>query len=139
MSDSILFAIVLIFFLVVSAKRRSNLPPKQEPPQQRHGKEGGVELSIPTRVETAVNRTYEVGQGVYMFSGCYMNKGKVVRVTPSGVDVQTGVMQNDGTWNAHELLHFDNNGRSYVTELPPSYDPKAHPASPWGWEGQWHV
>jgi hypothetical protein len=135
MSDSILFAIVLIFFLVVSAKRRSNLPPKQEPPQQGHGKEGGVKLSIPTRVETAVNRTYEVGQGVYMFSGCYMNKGKVVKVTPSGVDVQTGVMQNDGTWNAHELLHFDNNGRSYVTELPPSYDPKAHPASPWGWKG----
>jgi hypothetical protein len=41
-----------------------------------------------------------VGQDVYMFSGCYTLTGKVVKVTPSGVDVQTGVMQNDGAWNA---------------------------------------
>jgi hypothetical protein len=33
-----------------------------------------------------------------------------VKVTPSGVEVQTGVMQTDGTWNAHELLHFDSEG-----------------------------
>jgi hypothetical protein len=66
-----------------------------------------------------------VGQDVYMSSGCYWNEGKVVKVTPSGVDVQT----------AHELLHFDANGRSYVTELPPSYDSTAHPMSPWRWGG----
>lgn len=80
-------------------------------------------------------KTWVVGQDVYMFSGCYGNKGKVVKVTPSGADVQTGVMQNDGTWNAHELLHFDNNGRSYVTELPSSYDSTANPLSPWRWNG----
>jgi hypothetical protein len=28
-----------------------------------------------------------------------------------------------------------NNGRSYVTELPSSYDSTAHPLSPWGWDG----
>jgi|HubBroStandDraft_1064217.scaffolds.fasta_scaffold145072_2 hypothetical protein len=80
-------------------------------------------------------KTLVVGQDVYMFSGCYVNKGKVVEVTPSGAGVQTGVMQNDGAWNAHELLHFDNNGRSYVRELPSSFDSAAHPLSPWGWNG----
>jgi hypothetical protein len=70
-------------------------------------------------------KTLVVGQDVYMFSGCYVDQGKVVRVTPSGVDVQT----------SDELLHFDNNGRSYVTELPPSYDSTAHGLSPWGWKG----
>jgi hypothetical protein len=80
-------------------------------------------------------KTLVVGQEVYMFSGCYTQTGWVVKVTPSGVDVQTGVMQNDGTWNSHEVVHFDNNGRSYVTELPSSYDSKAHPLSPWGWDG----
>jgi hypothetical protein len=56
-------------------------------------------------------KTLVVGQDVRMFSGVYSRKGKVVKVTPSGVDVQTGVMQNDGTWNAHELFHFDNSGK----------------------------
>ena len=51
-----------------------------------------------------------VGQKVRMTSGCYGCEGKVVDISPSGVvEVQTGVMQNDGAWNAHELLHFDNN------------------------------
>jgi len=66
-----------------------------------------------------------VGQDVSMFSGCYRTGGKVVKVTPSGVDVQT----------SGELLHFDDNGRSYVTELPSSYRSTAHPLSPWGWDG----
>jgi hypothetical protein len=79
--------------------------------------------------------TLVVGQKVDLVSGCYGLGGIVAKVTPSGVDVQTGVMQNDGAWNAHELLHFDNNGRSYVTELPSSYDSTAHPLSPWGWKG----
>lgn len=52
-----------------------------------------------------------VGQEVCMRSGCYTRKGWVVRVAPSGVEVQTGVMQNDGTWNAHELEHFDSDGK----------------------------
>jgi hypothetical protein len=48
-------------------------------------------------------KTLVVGQDVYMFSsGIYLNKGKVVKATPSGVDVQT-----DG----QELLRFDNNGK----------------------------
>jgi hypothetical protein len=70
-------------------------------------------------------KTLVVGQDVYMISGCYGNKGKVVKLTRRGVDVQTDT----------ELLHFDNNGRSYVTELPASYDSTAHPLSPWGWNG----
>jgi hypothetical protein len=73
-----------------------------------------------------------VGQDVYMFSGCYWNKGKVVKVTPSGVDVQT---VSEITQTDNELLHFDANGCSYVTELPPSYSSTAHPLSPWGWKG----
>jgi len=73
-----------------------------------------------------------VGQDVYMSSGCYWNEGKVVKVTPSGVDVQA---VDERLYSNEQLLHFDANGRSYVTELPPSYDPKAHPASPWGWKG----
>jgi GGDEF domain-containing protein len=47
-------------------------------------------------------------------------EGKVVDISPSGVvEVQTGVMQNDGTWNAHErlhFLHFDNNGNGRDAE-----------------------
>ena len=81
-------------------------------------------------------KTLVVGQDVYMLSGVYGNKGKVVKVTPSGVDVQT----------TDELLHFDNNGRSYVTELPSSYNPSSHPFSPWRWDGNgtyecgpWHL
>lgn len=77
-------------------------------------------------------KTLVVGQKVYMSSGIYYCEGVVVKVTPSGVDVQT----DDGTWNApHELLHFDDKGRSYITELRSSYDSTAHPLSPWGWDG----
>jgi hypothetical protein len=56
-------------------------------------------------------KTLVVGQNVRIESGIYGREGKVVRITPSGAEVQTGVMQNDGTWNAHELLRFDNEGR----------------------------
>jgi hypothetical protein len=34
-------------------------------------------------------KTLVVGQDVYMFSGCYVTTGRVIKVTPSGVDVQT--------------------------------------------------
>jgi hypothetical protein len=61
-----------------------------------------------------------VGQKVRMTSGCYGCEGRVVDISPSGiVEVQTGVMQNDGTWNADErlhLLHFDNNGKGRDAE-----------------------
>ena len=70
-------------------------------------------------------KTLVVDQEVHMVSGCYSCKGKVVKVTPSGVDVQT----------SQELLRFDKDGRSYVVELPSSYDSTAHPMSPWGWDG----
>ena len=76
-------------------------------------------------------KTLVVGQKVLLESGVYCNAGTVVKVTPKGVDVQTSLLDLP----EDELLHFDNEGRSFVTELPPSYDPKAHPASPWGWKG----
>src|SRR5260370_37066198 len=80
-------------------------------------------------------KTLVVGQDVFMESGCYGCYGRVVKVTPSGVDVQTPEIVG-GLPSIHaELLHFDNNGRSYVTELPSSYDSTAHPLSPWGWNG----
>jgi len=87
-------------------------------------------------------KTLVVGQKVLLESGVYCNAGTVVKVTPEGVDVQTSLLDLP----EDELLHFDNEGRSFVTELPPSYDPKAHPASPWGWKGNgtyecgpWHI
>ncbi len=63
-------------------------------------------------------KTLVVGQDVRLVTRLTYTKGKVVKVTPSGVDVQTGVMQHNGTWNAHELFHFDNSGKS----LDPSDD-----------------
>ncbi len=87
-------------------------------------------------------KTLVVGQKVLLESGVYCNAGTVVKVTPKGVDVQTSLLDLP----EDELLHFDNEGRSFVTELPPSYDPKAHPVSPWGWKGNgtyecgpWHI
>lgn len=85
----------------------------------------GHVLSGSVTIGKVNTKTLVVGQDVYMFSGVYGNTGKVVKVTPLGVDVQT----------ADEVLHFDTNGRSYVTELQPSYDPTAHPLSPWRWDG----
>ena len=83
-----------------------------------------------------------VGQYVRMVSGCYGSVGKVVKVTPLGVDVLIPVdktFKNSpldvGVHIAEELVHFDKNGCSYVTELPSFYDPKAHPQSPWRWDG----
>jgi hypothetical protein len=72
-----------------------------------------------------------VGQKVLLESGVYCNAGTVVKATPNGVDVQTSLLHD----LQHELLHFDKNGCSFVTELPPSYDSKAHPFSPWRWNG----
>ena len=77
-------------------------------------------------------KTLVVGQDVCMRSGPqYGTWGKVVKVTPSG---QVDVLCNEELFTGN-LLHFDANGRSYVTELPSFYDPTAHPSSPWGWNG----
>jgi hypothetical protein len=47
----------------------------------------------------------KVGQRVYMINGPYINRGKVVKITPSGVEVQTfRYGQPD------ELFRFDNEG-----------------------------
>jgi hypothetical protein len=49
-------------------------------------------------------KTLVVGQDVSIRSGCYGGKGKVVRVTTSGVDVQTD-------WIGGGLFRFDNDGK----------------------------
>jgi len=66
-------------------------------------------------------KTLVVGQDVYMFSGVYWINGKVVKVTPSGVDVQGGLgySKEDA---AEQILHFDKDGRSYLTESELSDD-----------------
>jgi hypothetical protein len=48
-------------------------------------------------------KTLVVGQDVYIESGVYGCKGKVVKVTPSGVNVQTDKVG---------LLRFDNEGKT---------------------------
>jgi preprotein translocase subunit YajC len=91
-------------------------------------------------------KTLVVGQEVYMSSGIYCCEGKVVKVTPNGVEVQVsrdhreehvsiGGVELLPRPSYDELLHFDENRRSYVTELPSSYDGTAHPLSPWRWDG----
>jgi hypothetical protein len=47
-------------------------------------------------------KTLVVGQDVYMFSGCYVTTGRVIKVTPSGVDVQT----------TDEIWRFDTDGKA---------------------------
>lgn len=113
---------------------------------------GPYEFSGNVRGGKVDTKTLVVGQDLRMVSGCYMNRGKVVEVTPSGVDVEitvrTPTPKSIASWRAgkitsgemktddqKQVLHFDTNGRSYVTELPPSYDPSAHPMSPWRWDG----
>jgi hypothetical protein len=118
----VLLALVLIVRFCVKSLRLDY--PKPPEPSERNFDSGGP-VSFDNGGPVTNTETLVVGQDVYMVSGCYWNEGKVVKVTPSGVDVQT----------AHELLHFDANGRSYVTELPPSYDSTAHPMSPWRWGG----
>ena len=74
-----------------------------------------------------------VGQDVSMVSGIYGCKGKVIKVTPEGVEVMATAQSH--LTMIGDLLQFDNKGRSYVTKLPSSYDSTAHPLSPWGWDG----
>ena len=70
-----------------------------------------------------------VGQDVYMVNSRFCRKGKVVKVTPSYVDVQMGVMQVDGTWNAHELFRFGRTGERYER-----YESEGTPEDQGTWE-----
>lgn len=55
------------------------------------------------RLENKMNTsTLVVGQEVEMCSGCYFDKGKVIKVTLSGVEVET---------RGQEVFRFDANGR----------------------------
>jgi hypothetical protein len=80
-------------------------------------------------------KTLVVGQDVYLYSGCYWIQGKVVKVTPSGVDVQGGLgySKEDA---AEQILHFDKDGRSYLTESPDSQDWKINGTYECG---PWHI
>jgi hypothetical protein len=62
--------------------------------------------------------TLMVGQDVVAGDGLVGRKGKVVEVTSSGVVVQFGVMQNDGTWNPHERKRFDSDGKACDNDDP---------------------
>jgi hypothetical protein len=50
-----------------------------------------------------------VGQEVYMFSEVYTCTGKVIKVTPEGVEVRATVQSN--LTRVGDLLHFDNSGK----------------------------
>jgi hypothetical protein len=53
-------------------------------------------------------KTLKVGQDVHMFGGhIYDYRGKVVKITPDGVDVADGY---------GEIYHFDTNGKEYYRE-----------------------
>jgi len=119
----VLLALVLIVRFCVKSLRLDY--PKPPEPSERNFDDIVGPVSFDGGGPVVDTTKLVVGQDVYMDSGCYSNEGKVVKVTPEGVDVQTD----------NELVHFDANGRSYVTELPPSYRSTAHPASPWRWDG----
>jgi hypothetical protein len=53
-------------------------------------------------------KTLVVGQDVFIISGCYGDKGKVVEVGPSGVNV---LIPRRLPLEREELLRFDNNGK----------------------------
>jgi hypothetical protein len=64
--------------------------------------------------EVMDTKTLVVGQDVYMLSGVYICWGKVVKITPSGVDVQT---------DDQGLLRFNSRGEGY--------DKGTHECGPW--------
>jgi hypothetical protein len=67
-------------------------------------------------------KTLVVGQDVYMFSEVYTCKGKVIKVTPEGVEVRATVQSN--LTLAGDLLHFDSNGKGHDEE-------GTHECGPW--------
>jgi hypothetical protein len=64
--------------------------------------------------EVMDTKTLVVGQDVYMLSGVYICKGKVTKITPSSVDVQT---------TSEGLLRFDSRGKGC--------DDGTHECGPW--------
>jgi hypothetical protein len=61
-------------------------------------------------------KTLRVGDCVQFRSGIYWGSGRVTKVRPDGVDVESGVQQLDGTWNACEVEHFHSDGRGWMGE-----------------------
>jgi hypothetical protein len=66
-------------------------------------------------------KTLVVGQDVHIVSGPYLWRGKVVKATPEGVEVQTReeVLPSNGLnlrCGKEQLLHFDNNGKGRDAE-----------------------
>jgi hypothetical protein len=57
-------------------------------------------------------KTLLVGQEVCMVSGVYLKKGKVVKVTPSGVEVQLALAEGPIRSEGNELIRFDTNGKA---------------------------
>jgi hypothetical protein len=78
----------------------------QEPMANRYNPIKGSAVAASVSPEFLKKAEWVVGQRVRMTSGCYGCEGTVVDVSPSGVvEVQT-----EDNLNAHQLLHFDNNG-----------------------------
>ena len=57
-------------------------------------------------------KTLVVGQDVYVVSGWYLKKGKVVKVTPSGVEVELALIEGPIRPEGPELIRFDTNGKA---------------------------
>ncbi len=74
-------------------------------------------------------KSLKLGQTVYMIIDCgqLICKGKVVKVTPKGVDVET---ESSIPCNNGELLHFDSNGNEYNPSRINTFD-YAY--------GDWHI
>ena len=65
-------------------------------------------------------KTLVVGQDVYMLSGVYVCKGKVVKVTPSGVDVHTtdqGLLRFDSAGKGNDDGTYEC-GPWYIDDMP---------------------
>jgi hypothetical protein len=75
--------------------------------------DGGESLDQLDERRKKITKTLVVGQKILLESGVYCNAGTVVKVTPKGVDIQTSLLDLPDD----ELLHFDNEGCSYLTEL----------------------
>lgn len=57
-------------------------------------------------------KALEIDQKVLLQSGVYGLNGKVVKVTPSGIEVWAyGWREKDGAWHSSGLMHFDGNGK----------------------------
>jgi hypothetical protein len=68
-------------------------------------------------------KTLVVGRDVHLVSGCYSRWGRVVKVTPSGVEVQIG-------GPGGELWRFDSNGKACDSRGTGMFEP-----GPWEHNG----